>query len=341
MVALKLPPLLLMALALAACGSPTAPDAGALPKLDIIPGSLTVSGVSSGGYMATQLQVAHAHDVAGAGIIAAGPWFCAEGQLSRALDDCLAGGPAGPDIELLVRTARTSAIAQVIDDPVGLADDRVWVFHGARDVIVGAAVTDALVRFYREFVPPERIHYEMQVEAGHGFPTVGAGGPCGESASPWLNDCGFDAAGELLRFLYGDLAEPAGGNSGELVTFGQSQYVGGGDAASMDARGFVFVPASCKAGEPCRLHVAFHGCGQGIGDVGRTLAAQAGYNRWAADNHIVVLYPQAARSRMAPFNPKGCWDWWGYSGANYASRDGLQIRAVWRMIQALGGPGSQ
>ena len=58
-----------------------------------------------------------------------------------------------------------------------------------------------------------------------------------------------------------------------------------------------------------------------------------------AANRIVVLYPQAARSRLAPFNPKGCWDWWGYSGPNYASREGLQIRSVWRMVQALGGAG--
>jgi poly(3-hydroxybutyrate) depolymerase len=325
-----------VALALAACGGPPSPAAGALPRLAIVPGSLTVSGVSSGGYMATQVQVAHARDVAGAGIIAAGPWFCAQGLLTRALKDCLAGDAAGPDIEPLVLTARTSAIAQAIDDPAALADDRVWVFHGGRDTVVGAAVVDSLVRFYRAFIPAERIRYETEVQAGHGFPTAGAGGACGESAAPWLNDCGFDAAGQLLGFLYGDLAEPGAEAAGELLTFDQARYVDGGDAASMDARGFVFVPASCRAGEPCRLHVAFHGCGQGIGDVGRTFAAQAGYDRWAAANRIVVLYPQAARSRVAPFNPEGCWDWWGYSGPNYASRDGRQVRAVWRMVQALG-----
>jgi poly(3-hydroxybutyrate) depolymerase len=323
----------------AACGGPPAGDAGALPRLRIAPHGLTVSGLSSGGYMATQVQVAHAREVAGAGIIAAGPWFCAQGLLARALEDCLAGGAAGPDVEPLVAIARSSALAKVIDDPASLADDRVWVFHGRRDDVVGAAVVDSLLRFYRAFVPPERIHYETQVAAGHGFPTGVTGGACGESAAPWLNDCGFDAAGQLLGFLYGDLKEPADAAGGELLTFRQSQYVEGGSAASMDARGFVFVPADCAAGEPCRLHVAFHGCGQGVGDVGRTFAAQAGYNRWAAANRIVVLYPQAARSRLMPFNPKGCWDWWGYTGPGYASRDGLQVRSVWRMVEALGGAG--
>ena len=65
-----------------------------MPKLRLVPGSVTVSGVSSGGYMATQLQVAHARDVAGAGIVAAGPWFCAEGLVARTLSDCLAGDAA-------------------------------------------------------------------------------------------------------------------------------------------------------------------------------------------------------------------------------------------------------
>jgi poly(3-hydroxybutyrate) depolymerase len=332
----RFPWVFVTAFVLYACGGPPPGEAGALPKLRLVSGSLTVSGISSGGYMATQVQVAHARDVAGAGIIAAGPWFCAEGLVARALSDCLAGDAAGPDVAPLVSIARMSGMAQVIDDPAALADDRVWVFHGARDDVVGAAVSDALVRFYRAFVPHDRIHYETQVEAGHGFPTVDAGGACEASGAPWLNDCDFDAAGQLLGFLYGDLAAPADSARGELLTFDQSPYTEGGDAASMDARGFLFVPANCAGGAACRLHVAFHGCGQGIGDVGRTFAAQAGYNRWAAANGIVVLYPQAARSRLAPFNPKGCWDWWGYSGPNYASRDGLQIRAVWRMVDALG-----
>jgi poly(3-hydroxybutyrate) depolymerase len=105
---------------------------------------------------------------------------------------------------------------------------------------------------------------------------------------------------------------------------------------SMEDEGFVFVPQDCAAGKPCRLHVAFHGCRQGSGFVGRAFARDAGYNRWADANRIVVLYPQAAKSLIWPFNPRGCWDWWGYSGANYATRDGLQLKAVHRMLRALG-----
>jgi hypothetical protein len=38
---------------------------------------------------------------------------------------------------------------------------------------------------------------------------------------------------------------------------------------------------------------------------------------------------------MAPFNPNGCWDWWGYSGENYATKQGPQMAAVKQLIDAL------
>ena len=28
------------------------------------------------------------------------------------------------------------------------------------------------------------------------------------------------------------------------------------------------------------------------------------------------------------YNPNGCWDWWGYTGQNYATKEAVQIRAV-------------
>ena len=43
-----------------------------LPPLSLTLGNVTVSGMSSGGYMATQFHVAHSNWVKGAGILAAG-----------------------------------------------------------------------------------------------------------------------------------------------------------------------------------------------------------------------------------------------------------------------------
>ena len=51
---------------------------------------------------------------------------------------------------------------------------------------------------------------------------------------------------------------------------------------------------------------------------------------------VIVLYPQATpwlrlgNLSQISGNPKGCWDWWGYSGDDYLGRDGKQMRAVKR-----------
>lgn len=308
----------------------------ALPRLNVLPGSLTVSGISSGGYMATQYQVAFAKDVQGAGIIAAGPWYCARASLARALDVCTTGSAIGPEIKPLAAALRAGAAARLIDDPSWIAPDRVWLFHGARDQVVGAAVVDSLLRFYREFLPAERIHYETQVAAAHGFPTDGQGGACDIAQEPWINDCSYDAAGLMLQHLYDGLRAPAGATRGELRSFDQTRHVRGGMLTSMADEGFLFVPQECAAGKPCRIHVAFHGCRQGGDFVGQAFARNAGYNRWADANRIIVLYPQVKKSVFWPFNPRGCWDWWGYSGIGYTARTGLQLASVRRMLDALG-----
>ena len=308
-----------------------------LPRLNILPGSLTVSGASAGGYMATQYQVAYSKDVIGAGIVAAGPWFCARGMLASAIKECTKGGPIGPETRPLVAALRASADAKAIDDPSWIAPDRIWIFHGKHDRKVGAAVSDSLLRFYKVFVPPERMHYETQIAAAHGFPAAGAGGACDADESPWILDCGYDAAGDMLQHLYDDLRAPAGKITGELRVFDQAHYAPDETDISLAERGLLFVPKECAAGKPCRIHVAFHGCRQGIDYVGKIFARETGYNRWADANRIVVLYPQVARSLVFPFNPRGCWDWWGYTGGDYATRNGAQLAAVRRMLAALGG----
>ena len=84
--------------------------------------------------------------------------------------------------------------------------------------------------------------------------------------------------------------------------------------------------------------MAFHGCKQG-GETdppfGNIYAKYAGYNEWAKLNAIVVLYPQIQDTTFGPVNPEGCWDWWGYTDANYANQSGRQIRAVAQMINIL------
>jgi poly(3-hydroxybutyrate) depolymerase len=85
------------------------------------------------------------------------------------------------------------------------------------------------------------------------------------------------------------------------------------------------------------LHVAFHGCRQNVDARGADRAhddfvRDAGYNRWAAANRTVVLYPQTTESAL---NPNRCWDFWGYTGPDYRTRRGPQMRAVKNMVDRL------
>ena len=322
---------ILLAALCGACGL----SGESLPPLRLDPASLTVSGVSAGGYMAVQYHVAYSGGVAGAGIVAAGPWYCAQESVARALGACMQGDTP-PDVDVLVADARLAAERGAIDDLAGLAADRVWVFHGSKDANVGRPVTDALVAFYRAFVPAGSIRYETAVPAAHGFPTLDEGIACDMASEPWLNDCDYDAAGHLLEQLYGQL-KPRGKAAGDrLHAFDQRRYAAPGAESSLEPFGFVYVPKRCKEGAQCRIHVAFHGCRQSTSFVGHAFVMNAGYNEWAESNDIVVLYPQVARSVLAPLNPQGCWDWWGYTGANYATRDGPQLASVRHMLEALG-----
>ncbi|HUO79998.1 MAG TPA: PHB depolymerase family esterase [Steroidobacteraceae bacterium] len=285
--------------------------------------------------MATQFQLSHGRVVRGVGVFAAGPWYCARGSLARAFGDCLGRPESAPDAPALLALARAAASAGRIDPLESLAGARVWVFHGSRDATVAAPVTRALAEFYRGLVAAPDLRYLDEVAAGHGVPTESAGGPCELTAAPFLNACHYDGVGEMLAFLYGaaPAATPPDG-PGTLTRFAQAPY---DPAGSLAAEGYLYVPRACAGGQPCRLHVAFHGCHQGAEFVGEAFVRDAGYNRWADAHRLVVLYPQTRRSALLPMNPEGCWDWWGYTDERYATRDGQQVAAVRAMVRALAG----
>jgi poly(3-hydroxybutyrate) depolymerase len=305
--------------------------AGPLPALRADARGVTVSGLSSGGAMAVQFHVAHSANVSGAGVIAGAPYYCAQNSLMTALYNCMTPGtwtpvPAAPYLKTL---SESFAKTNRIDPPGNLSGAPVWLFAGTQDHTVDPAVVRELRRFY-ELLGAKALLVDDR-PAGHAMPTESAGGACAATAPPFLNACGYDAAGMLLRHLLGNLNPPSATAGGRLAAFDQTPFEGAG----IDDEGYVFIPKSCEAGG-CRVHVAFHGCRQNARAVGERFVREAGYNRWAATNRLIVLYPQAAAS-YSPFhfNPRGCWDWWGYSGANYATREGAQIRAVKAMLDRL------
>lgn len=95
------------------------------------------------------------------------------------------------------------------------------------------------------------------------------------------------------------------------------------------------MPTVCtQANAHCKVHVAIHGCGQSAQSVGDKFVTDTGYNEWADTNQLLILYPQVNKS-VIPYNPSGCWDWWGYTGADYATKSSVQMTAILGMVKRL------
>ena len=310
-----------------------APAAAPLPALNIAKSEVTVSGLSSGAFMAVQLHVAYSETFRkGAAAVGGGPYLCAENSTFNALVRCRWLPAWLPTARLVIATRQLAATGE-IDRPDHLKDSRVFLFSGQRDDTVKTGVVDALARYYASFVPASNIAYRKDVPAGHGMVNDQHGNRCETSEPPYIVNCGLDLAGLLLQHLYGPLqarsaSEPAPGN---YLEFDQRPFASG---KSLADTGWAYILAACQQGGAtlCRLHVALHGCRQNTTAVQQGFVKLAGYNRWADSNAIVVLYPQTGAG-----GTNGCWDWWGYESALYATPKGPQMAAIKAMVDRLRG----
>lgn len=373
---------LIVALVLSSTGAVQADVLKRLPALGLQRDAVTVSGLSSGAYMAGQFQVAYSGSLAGAAVLAGGPYGCAHGSVSAAMLNCscpadqnfllqaahaLGGGCQvfNPDVYLVFGEAATQGNRAAIDDTSHLKNHRIWLLSGGQDRVVAPQLVDAATQYYQRLgVPVANIHHQLIGNAGHGFPSPQATEACDLTQSPFLTQCGFDAAGDLLKWLYPQAAALQEGQAGQVDAGALKQFrqTGYGDKkafTSLDATGWLYVPKACEQpGAQCKLHVAFHGCEQGQSFVagrgqkpyGLQFVNGAGYNRWAEAANIVVLYPQVKPSNQGGFyspfrfNPKGCWDFWGYTepyaiehpaSPNYAKQSAPQMKAIKAMIDDL------
>jgi hypothetical protein len=344
-----------------------------LGSYNVIKGQSSISGFSSGAFMTVQLHLAHSASFAGAGIIAGGPFRCAEAFRSVALTAegalelsaiyiCM--NPIVPEVapsaEHSAKLAREAAEAGEIDPLANLSDDRVYIFTGSKDTVIYSDVVARTRDFYRLVgVEPSSIAYSDQVPAGHSIITNNVeDSPLDANQPPYINNGGFLQSHEMLHHIYADLVPPADQLSGKLLCFDQTEFFGNEPRASMSSFGYVYVPRAVEEGAPARVHIAIHGCKQGYNYVnylygrpdiaeeppyGGRYVTTTGYNAMADSNNLIVLYPQAQGSDGGAMqNPDGCWDWWGYTGIDpnrpdYYSRNAIQIRAIHGMLSRLGG----
>jgi hypothetical protein len=183
--------LLALTLAPALAAPPLADFAGGL---NIDKEEISVSGISSGAFMAHQFHIAHSENIMGAGIIAGGPYYCARGSMLDAVTRCskfvdltceklmalISSDTSGCGVT--DRTPQNEAeVEQVAQESFNEArkqnslsnikDDKVYLFSGRHDAIVPHGVMDAVYALYTDSdklgLKEENVEYNRDFPARH------------------------------------------------------------------------------------------------------------------------------------------------------------------------------
>jgi poly(3-hydroxybutyrate) depolymerase len=315
-----------------------------LREYRIDPEKVFVAGISSGGFFGVQMHVAHSRTFKGAAIYAGGVYHCALDSVVIALTDCGGEGLYQSTLAQSESYLDQQSAAETIDDERALRGQPVYLWSGTQDTVVKQQEMNDLQTEYQHY-GANVVRYDNAFPAEHGWESPDGELACGTKGSPFMIACSsgsrvYDSEQTWLSAFFGKLRpRNAGRLTGRLINFDQTEF-GAGPGNSMDTNGYSFVPKRC-AGEsedhPCGLVVAFHGCLQTQADIGTKFITESGIDEWADTNGVIVLYPYAVKSSSIPFNPQGCWDWWGYDDANYALKSGTQISIVYKMVQRLMG----
>ncbi len=331
---------------------------GSLPRLRIPAQGITVSGISSGGAMAMQLHVAHSARIRGAGIFAAPAYACALSDTginsyyfnaNRAQTRCMENRPDPVPVQDLVARIGELAAARRIDPVAELRQSKAWLLTSPNDPRVLEPAMKAVEAVYRALIPlPDNVVLRDDIPVGHGWPTPAADSDpgdkvdeCAATAPPYFNPCRFSATRAMLEFVLGRAARESVA-PGKLIKFDQRPFrTGGLVSRGLGEAGYLCLPERIDG--DTRIHIVFHGCCQSIDELGNLFPIESEFVSLANAFNLVVLFPQAEATL---FNPKGCWDWWGYSepftfgsdaSFDYPTQCGAQIRAVMRMVEQISG----
>jgi poly(3-hydroxybutyrate) depolymerase len=322
-----------------------------LQRYNIDPAKIFVAGVSSGGFAAVQMHVAHSSTFKGAAVYAGGVYWCAGvGGAVTALADC--GGFTLPTNQASYQSTLIPSEAYLdeqsslgtIDPTTNLRGQPVYLWSGTQDTVVNPHEMADLNTEYQRY--GAKVHFDNAYPAEHGWESPDGELACGTLGSPYMVKCStngevYDSVKTWLTMFLGPLKPRNNGRlSGTLSAFDQTEF-GASPSVSMSSTGSVFVPKSCLQGEICGFVLALHGCLQEASLIGNRWVIEAGINEWADTNKLVVVYPDTiASSAPGPTNPNACFDWWGYSNQydpNYALKSGLQMSVLYSIVQRVTG----
>lgn len=139
-------------------------------------------------------------------------------NLTKAVNGCMldnlgAWGVADPS-KLAADKAKSRAAKGEIDPISDVTGDKVYLFPARPTAQSSQRSSKRPQDFMRLGVPAANVKFVSQMPAGHAFVTESEGAACEKTGEPYVVDCDYDQAGELLKHIYGPLtpgnAAPAG-----------------------------------------------------------------------------------------------------------------------------------
>ncbi len=199
---MRLPQRILSVIALLVCVFALAPAQATPPPLtDLAKGlnidkkAISVSGISSGAFMAHQFHIAHSENIMGAGIMAGGPYYCSRGSVLRATNKCASFGvfesicrdfekkdqsrcnkdDGTPQNEAQVKQLAQESFAEAKKQNPSIKknveNDKVYLFSGKHDALVPTGVMDTVHDLYtapdKLAMKKERVRYNKEFPARH------------------------------------------------------------------------------------------------------------------------------------------------------------------------------
>lgn len=175
------------------------------------------------------------------------------------------------EIDKLVAVSAAAAAAGQIPPLSNLKGQRAYMYRGTRDSVYQEGSVNKTQDFFNAL--GVETFFEASIPSGHSQPSIDpAVSPktCGGGSVPGspggMQNCGYDGPGATLQWAYRNSLAPPPPNATfndteHMLQFDQTLYstpIWGGFASF----GYAYIPQPCAEGQPCRLHVAFHGCGQ-------------------------------------------------------------------------------
>lgn len=310
-----------------------------LPRLNAQE-KVSLAGFSSGAFTAVNYQIAYSNNVSKVAIISGGAYNCGK-DFEHVKTHCLNPKSENmlPTFEHQQTIIKNFANQKLIDNPDNLKNHKVWLYAAKNDQTVNFLVMQNLNDFYNNIFQKNSDNQKQFViteNDNHVWVSNLAKNTCEiKGTPPYVNYCnGYDMAENYLKFLFSNQVSNDKNKNikGRFIKFSQSdiQQKYNIKNAEMADEGFAFIPKQCESKDnveksTCAIHFVLHGCSQSADMVDNNFVYQSGVWQYATNYNLIVVYPQTKKTEK---NPYSCWDFYAFTGENYATNKAPQLQTL-------------